>query len=166
MAVTATGITVVRVQATRTETLDLATDTSNIDDENSVTYTSGTGTNCINEIWSDSCSAAASADDHDLSNLTQGERSGIAFAKVRTLRIFNSSTTTSYDLLVGAAASNPVAWFADTTDKIRIEPGGELLLTSPIDGMAVASDSADILRVDPGANTVTYDIEITGVAAT
>lgn len=166
MSVTVTGSLTVRVEATRTETLDLSTDTSDTDDQNTTTLSSGTGAGQVDEKWADSRTATAAVDDIDLSNLTEGERSGIKFATIKVLRIYNTTTTSGYTLTVGAAASNPISsLFGDTSDKVVIGAGGELVLSNYTNGFAVTDNVADILRCDPGANTITYDIEILGVSA-
>jgi len=48
---------------------------------------------------------------------------------------------------------------------VNVGPDGYLLVWSPIDGYAVTATSADILQIDPGANTIAYDIVIIGTSA-
>lgn len=126
-----------------------------------VAFANGTGANNINEYWSKDHTAAAAADTYTLSALTDAVGRTVAFAKIRLLMIVNLST---FPLTVGNAGTHPwAAPFDAATDTVKVPAGGCLLLVAPdSSGLAVASGTSDQLKIDPGANTVEYQITIFG----
>ena len=52
-------------------------------------------------------------------------------------------------------------------DIVNVDPGGIMLLTSPVDGWAVGAGASDVLRIANGAavNAITYDIVVWGTSA-
>jgi len=139
---------------------------------NQLVLATGTGAEKANMIWSDYRSVASGIpDDLDLSGvLTSAFKDTVLFTKVRLIMIRNTSTESS--LLVGAAASNPLAsLFGATTHQIRVPPAGAtypglLVVTAPTaTALAVAAGSADVLRIAHGAEgttAITYHITIIG----
>ena len=87
------------------------------------------------------------------------------FAKVRALYIRNKSTTTGEKLTIGGASSNAFPLFPQTTYTYEIDPGGEFKDSSPVDGKTVTAGTADKLKIDPGAATITFDIVIAGTSS-
>ena len=123
----------------------------------------GTGDNQVNLAWSDRRSLAATSEDLDLSGgLTGAFGDTLTFSKVKVIVIRNNDDTDN--LTVGGAAANQFAsWVADASDKVVIAPEGYLVLVAPLDGYAVTAGTADLLKVDAGAATISYDIAVIGL---
>lgn len=131
-------------------------------------WLSGTTDNKADTVYSDTRSAAASADNLDLRGSLAGVFGTVSFAETKLIYIKNKATTSGYTLTVGAGTNGAFAGlFADLTDKIVIQPGGAFLWIAPLDGnnLATTAGTADILKIDPGSNTVSYDIVIIGASA-
>ena len=77
----------------------------------------------------------------------------------------NKSTTSTEILSLGAGA-NPVGglWGAGG-DLIKIGPGGVFLWLDVQDGIVPVAGTGDILQIDPGADTIAYDLAILGRSA-
>ena len=126
----------------------------------------GTGTDQADLLWYDSRTANAAVDDLDLAgSLTDAFGNTLTFVEVRGLYIRNKDSANP--LAIGAAAANPVASiFSDTSDEIIVRAGGVLFLWSPLNGgYTIGAGASDILRIDPGANSIDYDIVIIGTSA-
>lgn len=135
-----------------------------------IEWATGTGSSQSDVIFSDTRSAAASADAIDLkgtSNLA-GVYANCTFVEVRALLIINKSTTAGQILTVGAG-SNPAfaGLFAATGDAIKIPAGGVLFWAAKYDGdgLIPVATTGDILTIDPGASTISYDIVIIGTSS-
>lgn len=166
MAVTLTGSAAFSMQQTGTH--DHGTPTLAVVKSFAMAFSSGTGSNAIDVWFSDDRSLAAASEGLDLSGtLTNAFGSTVSQVEVRFLLIYNSSTTDV--LLVGGAAANQAyaGLFAATNDIITIGPSGFLLWYSPLDGkgLTVAAGTADQLKIDAGAATISYSIYIGGVSA-
>lgn len=127
-------------------------------------FETGTSDNQMDRVWSDTRTATATPDDLDLRGvLTDIGGSVINFADVCIVGIRNRSTT---DTLTIGAGSNPwITWLGTTGDQVKIPPGGILILAAPDDGFATVAGTGDILRIDPAAATIIYDIIIAGRSA-
>ena len=129
----------------------------------SETYASGTGSNQVNESWIDTRTVTAAPETLDLDSGVLINRFGetLTLSKVRVLIIRNKATTTGHilsltgDFLIGLSIT-------DNSPIQVVAPGGLLVMTSPIDGITVGV-GADDLTVNPGVNTISYDIAILGV---
>lgn len=130
---------------------------------------SGTSDSQSDTVWSDTRTLTATSEELDLAGSLPAplDPSGtVTFAEVTILAIRNKSTTSTEILAIGGAAANHfVNWVANSSDIVNIGPNGVMLLTSPIDGYAVTAGSADKLKIDAGADTITYDILIVGRSA-
>lgn len=125
-------------------------------------YGDGTGTDQCNAFYEKVWTAAAAADSHDLTGgLTDAFGTALTFTKIRELIIRNRSTTTGQNLTV-AGNFITTAVLGGTTPTITVPPGGMLRIGSPVDGFTVTATTADVLSVDPGANTISYDLIIAG----
>jgi len=131
------------------------------------TLAAGTSTDQADVIFHDTRSLAATSEDLDLAGTLLDTYGNTAtFATIKGLLIHNKNTTTAHTLAIGgAAASTMDNIFASTTDILNIGPNGLLLLWNPTDGYDVTSATADLLKIDGGANTVTYDIVVIGTSA-
>jgi hypothetical protein len=121
----------------------------------------GTGTDQANEFWSDQRTVTAAAEslnfvDGSLSN-THGDT--ITLSKVKGLLIVNTSTTATEDLTI----SGDLLTNFGTITSLTLTPGGYLLWTAPTDGHAVATPASDVLTINPGSDTIVYNIVVWGV---
>lgn len=131
------------------------------------TLANGTGSAQADVIWRDQRTLAATSEDLDLAGvLTNVWGATVTFVKVKTILIKNTNTSTTKLLAVGGAAATQFSnWVASVTDIVNIGPDGVFLLHSPIDGYAVGAGATDKLKIDAGANTITYKIVIIGTSA-
>ncbi len=150
-----------------TNALDLSTPR----DKNTLTCSDslgqGTGSAQADLVWHDERTLTGTSESLDLAgSLTNAWGSTVTFAKVKGILIHNTNTTTLKVLAIGGAvATQFVNWVANSSDIVNIGPDGLFLLWSPVDGYAVGAGASDILKIDAGANTITYDIVIVGTSA-
>jgi hypothetical protein len=138
--------------------LDHTTPTSRIGKNLLQTYTSGTGSNQANQWWADRRTLAATSENLDLfGGLTDAFGNTINFVTVKEIAILNRSTTAADFLLIsgtalaGMASGNIVVWAS-----------GRWVLSAPLNGFTIVDAGQDILTVDAGASTITYDIFLIG----
>lgn len=117
--------------------------------------------------WADERTLAATSEELDLAGgLTDDFGSAFSFAKVKVVAIRNLATTAGHVLEVGGAASNAFLLLKAANDVDQIGPDGRRLFVEPsLAGKAVTASTADKLKIDSGANTITYQILIAGVKA-
>lgn len=128
-------------------------------------YGDGTSANQVNAIIDQTRSVAGSPENLDLTGgLTDAFGNAVTFALIRDLIIRNRSETSGQDLeLSGNFVTGALlADWVDDSLKIRVPPGGTFRLASPVDGFTVTGTLQDVLTVDPGANTISYDLVILG----
>lgn len=161
-----TGDILIRINGTLTGTAESDYDTSKItiNKEWTQDIANGTGDDQANELWFDTRTLAGTSEELDLyGSLTNKLGETIEFVRVQFVYIENTSTTSGDDLTIFGAASNqwsdPVA---DTSDKIVLKPGQPFVLGGFTDGYGVTAGTADKLKIDAGANTITYDIIMIG----
>ncbi len=132
-----------------------------------VSFANGAGLNQANKVFSDTRSlSASSSEDLDLNGtLTDGFGATFSPTKIKALMISAAAANTN-DVVVGGAASNGfVSMFGSATDKVKIPPGGLLLLTAPTaNGFALTAATADLLKIANGGSgsSVTFDIVVIG----
>jgi len=144
-----------------TNSLDLSEPIEPLGLVNDTAFTNGTSANQANQIWSDTRTAAASTDSLDLTGgLTDAFGSAITFAKVKGIYMVNKSTTSGETLILGGIFMGVM--LGGLTQTINVEAGATLLLTAPVDGFAVTNGITDQITVNPGGNTITYDVAIIG----
>ncbi len=155
------------VNSTLTETLDLSTPRDSLVMNLSDALATGTSANQADVLWHDSRILSATSEDLDLAaSLTDGLGNSVTFATVKAIIIHNTSTTTTENLSVGGAASAQfINWVSAADDEIVIGPDGVFVLWSPIDGYAVTATTGDLLKIDSGADNITYEIAIIGTSA-
>lgn len=135
------------------------------------TMATGTGANQADQMWHDQRTLTAASEELDLSGggavaLVDGFGDTLTFVKIRCVLIQNLNTTSGHDLTVGAAAATQfVGWFGAVTETTTVDPEGIMLQWSPSDGWAVGAGASDMLKIDAGANTITYNIVILGTSA-
>lgn len=130
----------------------------------------GTGDNQFDIAWSDTRTLTATSEDLDLSGaLTGALGSTFSAVEVGLILIRNRATAAASRLLVGAGSSNPVfaGYLGSGNDIRKVGAGGFDLWVAPLDGggMTVTNSSADKLKIDAGAATITYDIIVLGRSA-
>lgn len=113
--------------------------------------------------------AASGVDDLDLNGtaLQDALNVNLALVRIKVLAIAAKSTNIN-NVVLGAAAANPVTSILGATGTLPIRPNGQLLLIAPdATGYAVTAATADVLRVaNSGAGSaVDYDIVIIGASA-
>jgi hypothetical protein len=131
--------------------------------------TSGSGANQVNLKHSKTYVLAAAPLDLDLTSLTDVVGNAVTFAKIRSISVVNKSTTDGQVVVVGYATTTSNAWtgLLSNPGTITIEPSttsnaGAWIQTAPnTTGWAVSS-SSKLIQLDPGANTITVDVEIVG----
>jgi hypothetical protein len=128
---------------------------------------SGTGANQLDRVYSDSSTPVGSPDTLDLLGTLSSLLTGatISFVTLNGIIIRNKSTTSTEVLSIGGG-SNPVAglWGAGG-DLIKIGPGGVFMWWDPVDGITPVAGTGDILQIDPGADTIAYDVLLVGQSA-
>ena len=132
-------------------------------------FTSGTGANQVNWTWRDrrTVTAGSPNDDIDLyGSLVDVFGQTINAVTIKELLIVNRSVTTGDNLDIGGAGSNPIVsmFSGSATAVVTVGAGGAISLSSPVSGFAVASGSADVLRIayDGASGSITYDIFLKG----
>lgn len=151
-----------------TNPLDLTTPTDNANVSLSDSLTNGTGAvDTADIVWSDTRTLAATTENLDLAgSLTNAFGATITFARIKGIIIHNKNSSVGAVLTVGGAASNAFPLFSDTSDKYPIGPDGVFLVWEPsAAAKAVTASTGDILKMDSGAATITYDIIIVGSSA-
>jgi hypothetical protein len=159
---TFTGQTVCSVQIGYLGSNDLSTLIQNLAQSFSQSWTSGTGNNQCNALFADTRTAAGATDSLDLyGGLTDAYGTTLNFTKIRGVLVRNQATTTAFVLkLAGSFMTGPV--LNGTTPELEVNPSGIWYQTNPIDGWTVTNTTQDVLSVNPGANTIIYDIIIMG----
>jgi hypothetical protein len=127
-------------------------------------FESGTGDEQANVVWTKEYNQSAAVTVDLAGSLTDIYGQTVTLTKVRCITIKNLSTTTGFTLTVGGAASNQFSSpFGSATDKVKVPPGGCLVLAAPLDGFTVTAGSGDQLKMDPGGtNQVNWMVQIVG----
>ena len=144
-----------------TSALDLSTPIDTLNLIKSKIFTNGTGTDQVNSRFHDTRTVTGAPENLDLAGgITDSFGVVITFTTVKLLFIHNKATTTANTLSIeGSFVNNGIV---TASEDLVLGPDGILFLTSPMDGYTVTAGTGDILTVDPGANTITYDIVIAG----
>ena len=157
-------------------------DLSTVRDDNSLALTkvltSGIGSDQASSMFNDRriITPSTSLDLLDLSGgLVDVFGNTLVFTTIKVMLIRNlgirdgsggHTETAGEDLLIGQAVSNPwITWVADDADaQVRVDSGGVLLLSSPLDGFAVTAGTGDILQIEHigSVGDIEYDIVLIG----
>lgn len=155
------------VQANATNPADLSTPTDALNKTRTLKLTNGTGANKNNDSFHDDRQILTAASEIlDLSDGTLKNKFGeaLVFTQIKVIRIVNLSLTDG--LIVGDAGVNAFSSFVGAkAHTIPIPPGGELTLSSPILGYAVAAGTDDELKLEHDGTTtapLNYEIILTG----
>ena len=131
-------------------------------------FASGTVVDTADLAWWDgSRSLAATSENLDLAGgLTDPFGNTLTFARIKGLYIKNNSTTAGETLKIGGHATAAFLLFDDATDIYELGPDGIFLIWEPsATALPVTATTADLLKIDSGAATLTYDICIIGASA-
>lgn len=134
--------------------------------------TSGTAADQVDTKYTASLTLTASTPQTlNLQALIDIYGNAISFKRVKTLTVTMGSTTDGQTVTLSPGASNPwTGLFGTSTSTLVLQAStssnqGFLALTAPnATGWAVSSTS-NTLKLDPGSNTQTIGIEITGASA-
>ena len=132
-----------------------------------VTITDGSTANKATQVWGDTRTLGNGANEElDLNgSLTNGVGATVSFTRVIAIGISAAAANTS-TITVGGASSNAwEPWAGASGDKIKIRPGGCLMLTAPdATGLAVTAGTADLLKIlnDAAGATAAYSLIIMG----
>ncbi len=152
--------------------LDLSTPSDRLNFTFDDSLANGTASDQADIVWHDQrvLDAGGYNEELELAATAEGARlvgafgNKIVFAKIKGIVIENLATIAGYVLMVGGSGADGfVNWVGNETDIIKIGPKGVFALWSPEDGYAVSTD--DLLKIDAGANVITYKIMLVGVAA-
>lgn len=168
MATTLTSTLTAKILATYVNDLDLNDPSVTLNYDFSDTLANGTGKDQADILWFDQRVLAGTSEDLDLAgSLTNAFGTTVTFVKIKGIIIKNVTTTATYTLTVGGAAANQfINWVSDASDEIVIGPDGFIWLHNPsAAGYGVTAATGDLLKIDSGANTVTYDIILYGTSA-
>jgi hypothetical protein len=130
-------------------------------------FADGGGDDQASQIFTDVRTLTASSTENlDLNGvLTNALGASIALTKVKAL-IIKADAANTNDVVVGPAASNGlVTPFNAAADRVKVKPGGLLVLVAPKSaGYAVTAGTGDQLFVGNGAagTSVTYTIVVIG----
>ncbi len=158
------GLTVVETLATK----DLSTPNDTLILNLADALASGTAIDQADLLFHDERTLAATSEELDLAGgLTSSFGATLTFVKIKGILIRNTSETAGDILAVGGAAANAFAnWVGNTSDIVNVGPNGFLLLWNPsLAGYGVTAGTADLLKIDAGANTITYEIMLIGTSA-
>lgn len=128
----------------------------------SKSLTNGTGDNKSDRVALISATAAASPDTYDLdggADVVDIFGNGVTFTTIRGLLIANKSLVSAEVLTIAGD------WFTTTVingTSYEIKPSSYLWTTAIIDGYTVTADTGDVLSIDPGADSIAYDLILIG----
>ncbi len=166
---TGTLTTQIRLQVSSTGQLGvgLTTVTNPVSEDYTQLFSSGTGASQASNIYhAERTITASSSEDLDLNGtLLNGFGVTLSFTKIRALIIHAAAANTN-DVVIGGVNTTITSIFSDTSDKLKIKPGGTLLLTAPAAaGYALTAGSADVLTVanSSSGTSVVYDVIAIGI---
>lgn len=126
-------------------------------------FTTGTGADQSNAVWSDSGTATGAATSLDLAggSLTNRFNEALTFTKLKGIFVIASaSNTTNLEVVMPA---NGVPWCLTAADAVLLCPGGCLLWTAPdANGVTVTAGTGDLLNLHATSGSCAYDIIIWG----
>jgi len=130
-------------------------------------YPSGTGASQFDVVYGDSGSAAGSAVSVDLLGSLTSVLTGaaISFVELCGIVIRNKSTTSTEVLTIGGGSNPVVGLWGASGDAIKVGPGGVFVWFDPIDGVSPIAGTGDLLAIDPGSDTIAYDLLLLGRSA-
>ena len=150
-----------------TKALDLNTARDILALTGGVTFTDGTGANQADTLFHDTRTLADGANEtldlYASGTLTDAFGDALTIETLKALYIKNNSTDAN--LLIGAAAVNAIGLFSDSSDILKLPPGGELVFIAPdATGVDITTNkNLKIAHDGTGSSDLTYDIIVIGV---
>ena len=165
MAQTLTGSVVTTPTFTYVNTLDQETVQSALKatTKRTITYTSGTGANQVNAMWSDDITLTTTASTTlDLEALTNAYGT-LTFTGIKELYVWNTTTNSGYRVVVGAADANQFTGpLGSATDTVQVNENGLLHLSAPVTAFTVDGTHSDLKIANPSGGSCTVRIVIVG----
>lgn len=126
------------------------------------TFTNGTGAGAANKAHYGVLTLSGSATTVDLTSMSFGIGDA-SLSKVKGMLIQNLTTTTSYKVTVGNAASAVFQFMniSATTTTVEVQPGCAFLYFDTT-ANGTTTTSHNNLKLDPGANTVSVFLAVWG----
>lgn len=132
----------------------------------STTYTTGTADGSIDRVWSGAANATTSPTSLDLlGTMTSIADGSLTTSFVELVLLYVENTSTSGNIIVGDAASNPFAGIFGADGTVIIPPGGCFLWAVKLAGVAPVAGTGDILQIVASSGTVGYKVLIAGRSA-
>lgn len=158
-----------RIFALLTGAADHAVPQAPIDLDCGLDFTSGTGTDQANLIFSDQRTLGASASENlDVRGVLSDLLGNLlTMVKIKAILIKASANNTN-NVVLGNDANSVQLGFSAITATWSIPPGGWFMVTAPAAGWQVSiSGGGDIIKIanSGGATSVTYDIVVLGTDA-
>lgn len=162
----------VTTSASMTTSPDIGSTTYSFSENETQTFTHGTGNNQVNQIFTDVRTISASSTESlDLyGGLTNALNTTLNFTKIKVIEIAASSANTN-NVLIGGSSAGLAGMFVLGGDAVIddvqmvVPPGGVYLITAPAAGFTVTNTTGDILKISNSSSgtSVTYTIKIYGV---
>jgi hypothetical protein len=132
----------------------------------STTYTTGTADGSIDRLWSTSANATTSPTSVDLLGTLASVADGaLTTSFVELVLLYVENTSTSGNIIVGDAASNPFAAIFGADGTVIIPPGGCFLWAVKLAGVTPTAGTGDILQIAASTGTVGYKLLLAGRSA-
>lgn len=131
-------------------------------------FTFGAADNQVNLVYHARLTAAAAPVVLDLTDdsLVDEFGGGLNFSHVKGLQIVNLDPTNGLDVL-GPTATELLTLLVpagvNVVDHIYLPPLGNVAFVNPLAGWATNAGVADEIEIDPGINTVIFDVTIVGI---
>lgn len=137
--------------------------------EKVIDLASGTSAGQIDSAYVEDGSAVAAAATLDLRGALTNEvrtAGSQVFTDVQVFWVENKATATTKTLEVGAGSNPWITWLKATGDAVKLYPGGFFLYyAGQVDDVQTTATTGDILTLDPGANTIGYQVGVLGRSA-
>ena len=130
------------------------------------TFTSGTNTNQMDQLWRDRRELAnGGTETIDLAGgITNAFGDVLTMAEVRMV-IVSLPATNLNTISVGGATNNTFStWLGDDSDTVVVRPGGFLLLVGPDNTGYAVSTNGNLRITNGGTNGVSYDLYVGGAS--
>lgn len=167
-AATQNSMTTVNIEAQYYATVNGTTVQLPLSVTNNLALTNGIGINQAATVYSTTGLTIAGGGNTvlDLNGvLTDFTGAVISFTKVRAIYVKSYAANTGVLSVGGAGANAFVGAFGSTTDVVKVNPGGVLLMYAPdANGYTVTPATGDLLKIaNAGGSTDTLDVVIIGI---
>ena len=162
-----TGSIKISANATLSTDRDLGTATVTEAISEAISIANGSAANQATQVWGDTRTIGASGTEEiDLNGtLSNGIGETVSFTRVILVAILPASTNGDTITIGGAAANAWEPWAGASGDKVKLRPGGGIVLwATDATALAVTAGTADLLKIanDDGAASADYDILVIG----